>query len=210
MRDHLPPGLPPDPFADDPCDPSAALDEIEPGQPLDPQERTAVEADLADLAVYEALLAHKGIRGLVVCCDECQQDHYHDAVSTPSTTPGARDQDVRPIGSRSLPAGLSPDNHDMTTRPAGTPWLSVVIPVYNERATIETLLERVHAVGLDKEIIVVDDGSTDGTRKSSRSRSPTTAAPTPRARRSPGGTACAAYGARCATASSADAPPTST
>ncbi len=43
-----------------------------------PQERTAVEADLADLAVYEALLAHKGIRGLVVCCDECQQDHYHD------------------------------------------------------------------------------------------------------------------------------------
>ena len=51
---------------------------LEPGQPLDPQERIAVEADLADLAVYEALLAHKGIRGLVVCCDECQQDHYHD------------------------------------------------------------------------------------------------------------------------------------
>ena len=56
----------------------AALDALEPGQPLDPQERSAVEADLADLAVYEALLAHKGIRGLVVCCDECQQDHYHD------------------------------------------------------------------------------------------------------------------------------------
>ncbi|WP_373180419.1 DUF5319 family protein, partial [Mycobacterium marinum] len=51
---------------------------VEPGQPLDQQERMAVEADLADLAVYEALLAHKGIRGLVVCCDECQQDHYHD------------------------------------------------------------------------------------------------------------------------------------
>jgi hypothetical protein len=78
VRDYLPPGLPPDPFADDPCDPSAALDAVEPGQPLDPQERMAVEADLADLAVYEALLAHKGIRGLVVCCDECQQDHYHD------------------------------------------------------------------------------------------------------------------------------------
>ena len=76
MRDHLPPGLPPDPFADDPNDPSAALDELEPGQPLDPQERAAVEADLADLAIYEALLAHRGIRGLVVCCDDCQQDHY--------------------------------------------------------------------------------------------------------------------------------------
>jgi glycosyltransferase involved in cell wall biosynthesis len=53
----------------------------------------------------------------------------------------------------------------MTTHPAGAPWLSVVIPVYNERATIETLLKRVHAVGVDKEIIVVDDGSTDGTRE---------------------------------------------
>jgi glycosyltransferase involved in cell wall biosynthesis len=52
----------------------------------------------------------------------------------------------------------------MTTRAAGAPWLSVVIPVYNERATIETLLKRVHAVAVDKEIIVVDDGSTDGTR----------------------------------------------
>jgi hypothetical protein len=78
VRDHLPPGLPPDPFADDPCDPSAALDALEPGQPLDPQERAAVEADLADLAVYEALLAQRGIRGLVVCCDECNSDHYHD------------------------------------------------------------------------------------------------------------------------------------
>jgi glycosyltransferase involved in cell wall biosynthesis len=45
------------------------------------------------------------------------------------------------------------------------PWLSVVIPVYNERATIEQLLERVYAVDLDKEIIIVDDGSTDGTRE---------------------------------------------
>jgi glycosyltransferase involved in cell wall biosynthesis len=44
------------------------------------------------------------------------------------------------------------------------PKLSVVIPVYNERATIEELLKRVQAVPLDKEIIVVDDGSTDGTR----------------------------------------------
>ena len=78
VRDQLPPGLPPDPFAGDPADPSAALDAIEPGQPLDPQERLAVEEDLADLAVYEALLAHRGVRGLVVCCEDCQQDHFHD------------------------------------------------------------------------------------------------------------------------------------
>jgi glycosyltransferase involved in cell wall biosynthesis len=42
--------------------------------------------------------------------------------------------------------------------------LSIVIPCYNERATIAELLERVRAVDLEKQIIVVDDGSTDGTR----------------------------------------------
>ena len=42
--------------------------------------------------------------------------------------------------------------------------VSVVIPVYNERAFIEELLLRVQAVQLNKEILVIDDGSTDGTR----------------------------------------------
>lgn len=52
----------------------------------------------------------------------------------------------------------------MTDKLAG-PRLSVVIPVFNERATIEELLRRVRAVDIEKEIIVVDDGSTDGTRE---------------------------------------------
>lgn len=43
--------------------------------------------------------------------------------------------------------------------------LSVVIPVYNEKRTIEEILKRVKAVDIEKEIIVVDDGSTDGTRE---------------------------------------------
>jgi len=42
--------------------------------------------------------------------------------------------------------------------------LSIVIPVYNERGTIREVIRRVEAVGRDKEIIIVDDGSTDGTR----------------------------------------------
>jgi len=42
--------------------------------------------------------------------------------------------------------------------------LSVVIPVYNEAATVHEIIERVQRVGIDKEIIIVDDCSTDGTR----------------------------------------------
>jgi glycosyltransferase involved in cell wall biosynthesis len=43
--------------------------------------------------------------------------------------------------------------------------LSIVVPVYNERAFIEEVLMRVQRVPLSKEIVVVDDGSTDGTRE---------------------------------------------
>jgi glycosyltransferase involved in cell wall biosynthesis len=43
--------------------------------------------------------------------------------------------------------------------------LSVVIPVYNEKNTILEVLERVRGVELPKEIIIVDDFSTDGTRE---------------------------------------------
>ena len=43
--------------------------------------------------------------------------------------------------------------------------LSVIIPVFNERTTVLTALDRVEAAGHDAEIIVVDDGSTDGSRE---------------------------------------------
>ncbi len=43
--------------------------------------------------------------------------------------------------------------------------LSIVIPVYNERQTLDLVLERVRALPLTKEIILVDDGSTDGSRE---------------------------------------------
>ncbi len=42
--------------------------------------------------------------------------------------------------------------------------LTVLIPVYNEINTIEEILRRVQATGLADEILLVDDGSTDGTR----------------------------------------------
>ncbi len=43
--------------------------------------------------------------------------------------------------------------------------LSVIIPAYNESATIKELMEQIFAVPLNMEIIIVDDGSTDGTRE---------------------------------------------
>ncbi len=44
------------------------------------------------------------------------------------------------------------------------PLLSVVMPVYNEKTTVAEMIRRVLAVPLRIELIVVDDGSTDGTR----------------------------------------------
>jgi glycosyltransferase involved in cell wall biosynthesis len=43
--------------------------------------------------------------------------------------------------------------------------ISVVMPVYNEVDTIEEIISRVNSAAIDKEIIVVDDFSTDGTRQ---------------------------------------------
>ena len=45
------------------------------------------------------------------------------------------------------------------------PKLSVVIPVYNEKATIEEILRRVLETEMRMEIVIVDDCSTDGTRQ---------------------------------------------
>ena len=41
--------------------------------------------------------------------------------------------------------------------------ISFLIPAFNEQATIVDVLDRVQALGLDRQVIVVDDGSTDGT-----------------------------------------------
>ena len=72
--------LPPDPFAGDPDDPARALadhdDEI--GHPMAEDERAELLTDLSDLAVYQALLEPRGVKGVVVDCTECQEPHFHD------------------------------------------------------------------------------------------------------------------------------------
>ena len=60
---------------------------------------------------------------------------------------------------------LAAKPRELTPLDPETMRLSVLIPVYNERNTIETILDRVRATPVRKEIICVDDCSTDGTRE---------------------------------------------
>ena len=60
---------------------------------------------------------------------------------------------------------LAAKPRELTPLDASTMRLSVLIPIYNERNTIETILDRVHGTAVTKEVICVDDGSTDGTRE---------------------------------------------
>ncbi len=47
--------------------------------------------------------------------------------------------------------------------------LSVIVPVYNEKNTIRRIVELIRAVPIEKEVVIVDDGSLDGTRELIRS-----------------------------------------
>ena len=60
---------------------------------------------------------------------------------------------------------LSLEHPTSTFAPRDLMKLSVVIPVYNERDTVELVLKQVEAAPYEKEIILVDDASTDGTRE---------------------------------------------
>lgn len=45
------------------------------------------------------------------------------------------------------------------------PLLSVLVPVFNEKTTVREIVARIQSVDIDKEIIMIDDYSTDGTRE---------------------------------------------
>ena len=69
-----------DPFFGDPADPAAALADLEESDgidtPLTPTEREDVLADIEDLDVFQALLAPRGLRGIVVECVDCGESHF--------------------------------------------------------------------------------------------------------------------------------------
>ena len=59
----------------------------------------------------------------------------------------------------------SPRNNAARENARWTGCVSVIVPVYNEVAHVDALLQAIHASPVKKEIIIVDDGSTDGTRE---------------------------------------------
>lgn len=74
---HTPPTGPVDPFAGDPNDPARAMQDGDAVvSPVSPDEREVVLGNLEDLEVFEALLASRGVRGLAVHCEDCEDVHY--------------------------------------------------------------------------------------------------------------------------------------
>ncbi len=69
-----------DPFHGDPADPTADLDDLDGDSygELSTQERADLLADLSELEIYQVLLTPKGVRGLVVDCEDCREPHYFD------------------------------------------------------------------------------------------------------------------------------------
>ncbi|WP_344835627.1 DUF5319 domain-containing protein [Nonomuraea dietziae] len=70
--------MPPDPFADDPNDPSSALGDLDDAEPLTAAERDEAITDLADVEVFRSLLEPQGVLGLVLDCPECSEQHFFD------------------------------------------------------------------------------------------------------------------------------------
>lgn len=73
---------------------------------------------------------------------------------------------LEPVAERDAPAA----DGRITDRWKGC--VSVIVPVYNEAAHLDELLQAIHASPVRKEIIIVDDGSTDGTREKLRALAP--------------------------------------
>lgn len=77
----------------------------------------------------------------------------------PRSGSGAPDLDTGEI----IPSSIDGLSRMQSSQPGWT--LSVLIPVFNERNTIEEILRRVCRIDLPKQVVIVDDGSTDGTRE---------------------------------------------
>ena len=128
------------------------------------QDRTAVGSRPRGRS--PAFTARRTFREWTIACSLPVTNHRRARTTSPGprwfrsspTTPQRREWLIKILGEpfcRKLGIFRIPD--DLV--------LSVVIPVYNEKNTIHEILRRVRAVPINKQIIVVDDCSTDGTRE---------------------------------------------
>jgi glycosyltransferase involved in cell wall biosynthesis len=85
------------------------------------------------------------------------------APSAPFANAGAPADGQAPL-SRESPSQVTARMRGRTPLPREQLRLSVLIPVYNEEKTIELIVDQVHAVPVRKEVICVNDMSTDGTK----------------------------------------------
>lgn len=75
-RGYSPDEGPLDPFLDDPHDPAGLLDDMEPAQPLGPEELADVRADIVELDEFRTALEPEGVKGIIVECADCGEQHY--------------------------------------------------------------------------------------------------------------------------------------
>ena len=73
--------------------------------------------------------------------------------------------EVRCISQNNCSPRLANETTTLESEPQATPLLSVIIPIFNERDNLALVVERVRAVAISKQIIIVDDASSDGTRE---------------------------------------------
>ncbi|MBC2682182.1 hypothetical protein GSS87_07200 [Corynebacterium sp. 4HC-13] len=70
--------MPPDPFADDPNDPASFLEPEEEFPLLSDEELLDLKSDLANVKDFRRLLEPRGIRGISMLCNDCDEVHYYD------------------------------------------------------------------------------------------------------------------------------------
>src|SRR4029077_8647311 len=76
------------------------------------------------------------------------------------------------VTTMSSPAVTTRIRSESAAEAAEKEYVSVIVPIYNEAAHVEELLQAIEASPVAKEIVIVDDGSTDGTREKLRALAP--------------------------------------
>lgn len=89
--------MPLDPFADDPNDPASLLEPDEDYPPISDEEIEALKSDLVNVREFKRLLEPRGIRGVSMLCDDCEEVHYYDWGIIESNIKTLLDQQIVPV-----------------------------------------------------------------------------------------------------------------